>query len=190
MAHQLAHLDGQSESAAIAYEALIERLEAQEDSPSRNLSLARAKRCLAIQRHPSAPMAAQGYLDEAINLLTQFGPPRDRDLLELAETVHLDGVARLRLNQRRMGPQQLGLAQGHYSDLLRHIRSRRRGLFWWMSKEHRFAGHRIDELELRARRGLAQVDHLIALNDKHQALLIRSLQRGSGVPRRNRRPAC
>jgi hypothetical protein len=58
-----------------------------------------------------------------------------------------------------------------------------------MSREGRFAGHRIAELQLRVRRELAQVGHLIDLNNKHQALLIKSLQKGRGVPRRNRKLA-
>jgi hypothetical protein len=188
MAHQLARLDGQSQSAANTYLAMIETLEGQPESPSRNLLLGRAKRCLAILRYPNAPGIAQGFLAEAIGLLTQFGPPRDRDLLELAETVHLDGIARLRLNQRVLGPKQLSLAQGHYRDLHRHLRSRRRGLFRWMFRERRFTGHRVAELRSRTERGLAQVDDLIALNNKHQLLLIKSLGRGNGVPRRNRKP--
>jgi hypothetical protein len=189
MAHQLARLDGQSQSAANTYDAVITTLEAQEESPSRNLLLGRAKRCLAIIRYPSAPQTAQDRLEEAIDLLTQFGPPRDRDLLELAETVHLDGIARLRLNMTVQGPQQLNLAQGHYRDLLRYLRSRRRGLFRWMSRERRFTGHRVVELRSRAERGLCEVEHLIALNGK-QKTLVKSLRRGNGVRRRNRKPLC
>ena len=188
MAHQLARLDGQSQSAASTYNAVIDSLEAQQESPVRNLLLARAKRCLAILRYQSAPRTARDLLDEAINLLTQFGPPRDRDLLELAETVHLSGIARLRLNMRVQGPQQLNLAQGHYRDLLRYLHSRRRGLFKWMLRDRRFSGHRIAELHFRTQRGLAQVDQLIKLNDQHQAFLIRSLGRGNGAPRHNRKP--
>jgi len=191
MAHQLARLDGQSQSAANTYDAVINTLEAQEESSVRNLLLGRAKRCLAILRYPSAPRTARDLLDEAINLLTQFGPPRDRDLLELAETVHLSGIARLRLNMTVQGPQQLSLAQGHYRDLLRYLRSRRRGLFRWMSRDRRFTGHRVAELRSRAERGRAQVDHLIKLNNgTHQVLLIKSLGRGTGVPRGNRKPPC
>ena len=191
MAHQLGRLDGQSQSAANTYDALIGILEAQEELSVRNLLLGRAKRCLAILRYPSAPRTARDLLDEAINFLTQFGPPRDRDLLELAETVHLSGIARLRLNMTVQGPQQLSLAQGHYRDLLRYLRLRRRGLFRWMSTSRRFTGHRVAELRSRAERGLAQVDHLIKLNNStHQVLLIKSLGRGTGVPRRNRKPLC
>ena len=190
MAHQLARLDGQSQSAANAYLAVIETLEGQPKSPSGNLLLGRAKRCLAIIRYPSAPGVAQGLLAEAINLLTQFGPPRDRDLLELAETVHLDGIARLRLNHVALGPQQLDLAQGHCRDLLRYLRSRRRGLFRRMSRDRRFAGHRVAELQCRTERGLAQVNHLIKLNNNKQRTLIKGLVKGTGVPRRNRKPLC
>ena len=188
IAHQLSRLDGQSQSAVNAYQSLIYTLEGQQESPSRNLVLARAKRALAILRYPNAPGIAQGLLAEAIDLLIQFGPPRDRDLLEFAESVHLDGIARLRLRQHLRGPQQLELAQGHYRDLLRSLRSRRRGLFIWMSRARKFTGHRVAELRTRAEHGLAQVDHLINLNQKHPALLIAKLAKGSGVPRRNRRP--
>jgi hypothetical protein len=188
MAHQLARLDGQSQSAASAYIALIDILEAQHESPVRNRLLGRAKRCLAILRYQSAPRTARDLLDDAINLLTQFGPPRDRDLLELAETVHLSGTVRLRLNMTVQGPQQLSLAQGHYRDLLRYLRSRRRGLFRWMLTDRRFAGHRIAELQQRTQRGLAQVELLIKLNERHQGLLIKSLGRGNGASRRNRKP--
>jgi hypothetical protein len=189
IAHQLVRLDGQSQSAMNSYDALIHVLEGQESSPTRNLLLARAQRCLAILRYGSAPRTARDLLDTAIDLLTQFGPPRDRDLLELAETVHLNGIVRLRLNQRIQGPQQLTLAQGHYRGLLRYLRSRRRRLFRWMFRERQFAGHRIAELQARAEQGLAQVDHLIKLNNKHQLLLIKSLGKGTGVPRRSRRPS-
>jgi hypothetical protein len=187
MAHQLARMDGQSQSAANAYEAIIRILEEHSESPSRNLLLGRAKRCLAVLRYPKAPGVAQGLLTEAINLLTQFGPPRDRDLLELAETLHLDGIARLRLNQKIQGPQQLSLAQGHYRDLQRHLRSRRRGLFRWMYRDRRFAGHRVVELLSRTERGLAGVNHLMKLSSKPKTL-IRGLVRGNGAPRRHRRP--
>jgi hypothetical protein len=86
------------------------------------------------------------------------------------------------------GPQQLSLAEGHYRDLIRSLRSRRRGLFRWMSREGRFSSHRVVELLSRAEQGLAQVQHLIELNNKHSRLLIASLMRGSGVPRHNRKP--
>ena len=188
IAHQLGRLDGQSQSAINAYQSLIDTLEGQQELPSRNLMLARVKRSLAILRYPTAPGIAQGLLADAINLLTQFGPPRDRDLLELAEAVHLDGIARLRLRMVILGPQQLDLAQGHYRDLTRSLRSRRRGLFSWMSRARKFTGHRVAELRARAERGLAQVDHLINLNEKRQVLLIARLAKGNGVPRHNRKP--
>jgi hypothetical protein len=102
----------------------------------------------------------------------------------------MDGIAQLRLGHNVQGPQQLSLAQGHYRELIRSLRARRRGLFRWMLRERRFSGHRIRELRSRAVCGLAQVNHLIALNDRHQQLLIESLRRGNGVPRHNRRPPC
>ena len=187
MAHQLARLDGQSQSAINAYHTVIRALEGQQESPSRNLLLGRAKRCLACLRYPTAPGIAEGLLSEAIDLLTQFGPPRDRDLLELAETVHFHGIAHLRLNHGVLGPQQLNLAQGHYRDLLRHLRSRRHGLFRWMVRERKFAGHRVRELKLRTEQELAEVNHLLKLNGK-QRTLIKSLMRGNGVRRHNRKP--
>src|SRR5262245_13697021 len=113
MAHQLRYLDVRSQAAADAYSSLIATLDGRPESPTRNVILARAKRCFAILRYPSAPGVAQSRLDEAATLLTQFGPPRDRDLIELAETLHLDGIARLRLNMTIKGPQQLNLAEGH-----------------------------------------------------------------------------
>jgi hypothetical protein len=188
VAHQLARLDGPSQSTVDAYRAVIQRLEGQQPSPRRNLILARAKRSLAVLRYPTAPGTAQGLLSDAIGLLTELGPPRDRDFLELADTVHLDGIARLRLNMIVMGPQQLSLAQGHYRDLIRSLQGRRRGLFRWMSREKRFSGHRIAELQARAEYGLASVNHLLALSNRRQTLLIRSLRKGSGEPRRNRKP--
>ena len=150
MAHQLRRIDGQSQAAVDAYLAVIDTFQGQPASPSRNLLLARAKRSLAILRYPNSPGIAQGLLADAIELLVEFGPPRDRDLLELVETVHLDSIARLRLRMKVLGPQQLSLAQGHYRDLLRSLRSRRRGLFKWMTKEGKFSGHRVAELRTRA----------------------------------------
>jgi hypothetical protein len=188
IAHQLRRLDGQSQAAIGGYSSIVETLEGRPESPNRNVLLARAKRCLAILRYPRAPGAARDLLDDAIALLTQFGPPRDRDLLELAETVHLYGVARLRLGHNVKGPEQLSLAEGHYRDLLRSLRSRQRKLFRWMWRENRFAGHRVAELRSRAEEGLRQVEHLIELNDRHQQLLIASLQRGTGMPRHSRKP--
>jgi tetratricopeptide (TPR) repeat protein len=150
VAHQLRCIDGQSQAAIDAYLALIDTIQRQQESPTRNLLLARAKRSLAILRYPRAPGVAQGLLADAVDLLIEFGPRRDRDLLELAETVHLDALARLRLRMTLQGPQQLSLAEGHYRDLLRSLRARRRGLFRWMRREGRYSGHRV--AELRARR--------------------------------------
>jgi hypothetical protein len=190
VAHQLARLDQRSQLAVSAYTRIIDILEKQPVSPARNLLLARAKRCLATLRYSNSPGNAQRMLTEAIDLLTELGPPRDRDFLELAETYHKDGIARLRLGANVQGPQQLSLAQGHYRSLIRSLSARRRGLFRWMLRERRFSGHRVKELCSRAECGLADVNHLIRLNDKHQDLLIASLRKGSGVPRHNRRPPC
>jgi hypothetical protein len=189
MAHQLRRLDGRGQSAIDAYRMVIDVLEPMPRTPSRNLVVARAKRCLAILRYPTTPGIAHDLLDEAIAVLIEFGPPRDRDLLELAETVHLDGIARLRLGHTVLGPQQLNLAQGHYRDLLRSLRIRRRGLFSWMSRERRFAGHRVAELRARAEQQLAKVNHLIELSDRYPRTLMANLARGSGVPRHNRKPS-
>ena len=190
IAHQLRRIDGQSQAAIDAYRGLIDAIEKQQPSPPRNVLLARAKRGLAILRYPMAPRAAQVLLIEAGDLLVEFGPPRDRDLLELAETVHLDAITRLRLHMTLQGPQQLSLAQGHYRDLLRSLRSRRKGLFKWMTTEGKFAGHRVVELRARAKHGLAQVERLMNLNEKRQALLIASLSKGNGTPNHNRMPWC
>ena len=188
IAHQLARLDPRSQSALNAYHAVIRRLQAQPASPNRNRVLARVKRCLAILRYPTAHGIAQGYLTEAIQLLTQFGPPRDRDFLELAQAFHMDGIARLKIGHNVQAPLQLEFAQGHYRDLIRSLHKRRRGLFRWMLRERRFSGHRVGELEARAKEGLANVNHLIKLNNRHPDLLIASLKKGRGVPRHNRRP--
>jgi hypothetical protein len=189
MAHQLRRLDGQGQSAIDAYGVLIDTLEPQPESPSRNVVLARAKRCLAILRYAATPGIARGLLDEAIDLLTQFGPPRDRDLLELAETRHSKGIACLRLGFVAIAPQELSLAQGHYRNLLQSLHSRRRGLFWWMSRDQRFAGHRVAELDARAKHGLDKVNRLIRLtNSDHRQLLTQSLKRASEAPRHNRKP--
>jgi hypothetical protein len=190
MAHQLRRIDGQSQAAIDAYLALIDTLLKQQASPSRNVLLARAKRSLAILRYPTAPRGAQVLLVEASDSLVEFGPPRDRDLIELAETVHLDAIARLRLHMTLQGPQQLSLAQGHYRDLIRSLRSRRKGLFRWMTTEGKFAGHRVAELRARAQCGLDQVERLMNLNNKRQDLLIASLSKGRGTPNRNRTPWC
>jgi hypothetical protein len=188
MAHQLVRLNGQAQSAINAYLTVIGILQGQQESRSRNLLFSRAKRGLAILRYPSAPGVALGLLAQANTLLTELAPPRDRDLLELAETAHLEGIARLRLSMNVQGPTCLSQAQGHYRDSIRSLRSRRRGLFRWILRERRLSGNRVAELRCRAEEGLAHVDHLIKLNDKHQALLIASLVRGNGVPRHNRRP--
>lgn len=139
-------------------------------------------------RYPNNPGIAQGYLARAVTLMMQFGPPRDRDLLELAETIYLEGVARLRLGANVIGPEQLRLAEVHFRDLRRYLKSRRKGLFSWMFKSRRYAGHRIKELSQRANLGLAQVNFLLRLNDKRQRLLVTSLMQGHGVRRRNRKP--
>src|SRR5262249_22815355 len=140
--------------------------------------------------YSDTPGVAQRLLSESIELLTELGPPPDRDFLELAQTCYMDGIARLRLGRNVQGPQQLSLAQGHYRELIRSLRARRLGLFRWMLRERRFSGHRIRELRRRASCGLAQVNHLIRLNDRHQQLLIEGLRRGNGVPRHNRKPPC
>ncbi|MBX9588197.1 MAG: hypothetical protein K2X43_02760 [Hyphomonadaceae bacterium] len=189
IAHQLARLDQRSQSAANAYLAVIDALEGEPESPSRNLVLARAKRCLAILRYASAPGTANALLVQASTLLTQFGPPRDRDLLELAETVHLEAITRFRLGMGVMGPKRLSQAQGHYRDLLRSLQSRRRGLFQWMLQTRRFAGHRVAELRGRAKHGLDQVNHLIELTDRYPRTIMANLGRANGVPRHNRKPA-
>ena len=106
IAHQLRR-QGLPSQAADNYNSIIAVLEKQEESPNKNLLLARAKRCLAIVRYPNAPGTAQGLLDQAVNLLTDFGSRRDRDLLELAETYHLDGIARIRLQHVVLGYSQI-----------------------------------------------------------------------------------
>src|SRR5262249_15304127 len=151
--------------------------EQQPPTAARNRLLARAKRCLAALLYSNTPRNAQRMLSEAIALLTELGPPPDRDFLELAQTYYMDGVARLRLGNVVQGPQQLSLAQGHYRELMRSLRARRRGLFRWMLRERRFSGHRVKELRGRAECGLAQVNYLIGLNDRRQRLFIVSLGR-------------
>lgn len=178
----------QDQSVIDAYNSIIAALEGQRETPARNLHLARAKRWLAIVRYPTAPRRAQELLDHAIDLLTDFGTQRDRDLLELAETFHLDGLARLRLGQGVKGPHQLRLAEAHYGDLLRSVRARRRRLFRWMWQEKRFSGHRVTELRLRAEDGLSQVVHLLKLHSRYPRALIANLGRGSGMPRHSRKP--
>jgi hypothetical protein len=131
----------------------------------------------------------KSLLNEAIQLLTKFGPPRDWDFLELADCYRLEGIAHLKLDHNLLGPQQLGLAQGHYRDLIRSLRQRWRALFKWMLRERRFSGHRVAEPEARAKQGLANVNHLIKLNNERPDVLIASLRRGRGIPRRNRKAA-
>jgi hypothetical protein len=188
IAHQLARLDQRSQLAVSTYSRIIEILEPQPASGDRNRLLARAKRCLAALVYSNRPGNAQSMLSEAIELLTELGPPPDRDFLELAQTYYMDGIARLRLGSTVQGPQQLSLAQGHYRELIRSLRARQLGLFRWMLRERRFSGHRIRELRSRAESGLARVNSLIRLNDRYQQLVIASLRRGNGVPRHNRRP--
>jgi hypothetical protein len=60
IAYQMRRVEGQSQAAIDAHGALIDTLQKQQDSPSRNLSLARAKRSLAILRYPTSPGIAQG----------------------------------------------------------------------------------------------------------------------------------
>jgi hypothetical protein len=199
IAHQLRRQElqfpqrkGAQDQAVIdAYDSIIAALEGQPETPARNLLLARAKRWLrwlAIVRYPKTPRRAQELLDRAIDLLTDFGTQRDRDLLELAETFHLDGIARLRLKQAIKGPEQLRLAEAHYGDLLRSIRARRSRLFRWMWQEKRFSGHRVTELRSRAEDGLSQVAHLLKLNSRYPETLMANLGRGNGMPRRSRTP--
>ena len=190
ISHQLARVDQRSQLAVSSYTRMIQILEQHSASTSRNRALARAKRCLASLIYSTSPGIAQRMLSDAIELLTELGPPPDRDFLELAQTYFMDGVARLRLGGNVQGPEQLSLAQGCYRELIRSLRARRRGLFRWMMRERRYSGHRVRELRIHAECGLAQVNHMIRLNDRHQALLIASLRRGSGVPRHNRKPPC
>ena len=76
IAHQLKAQDGQSQSAINAYLALIQVLEGQDASPTRNVVLARAKRCLASLRYRQAPGIARALLVETADLLTQFWPAK------------------------------------------------------------------------------------------------------------------
>lgn len=187
IARQLFRLDWQSQSAVDAYSTAHDALKDKPEGRAKNVALARTKRSLAILRYPSAPVSALTLLTDAADLLTQFGPPRDRDLLELAETAHLEAIARLRLGQNIIAPQRLSQAQGHYRDLLRSLEARKGGLFRWMLLGRKWSGHRTKELNARASAGLAQLEHLLELNDRHQKLLIKSLARGTGVPRPSRR---
>jgi hypothetical protein len=188
MAHQLAQMDRQSSAATIAYERAIQVLDRRPASPQRNLVLARAKRNLAVLRYPGSPGVACKLLAEASALLTEFGPRRDRDLLELAETLTLEGVARFRRGMVALGPLRLNQAHGHYNDLLRSLEARRKGLFDWMFRTRLYAGHRVKELHRRARLGLAFNEHLIKLTDRYPHTVSINLERGHGVRRRNRKP--
>jgi len=187
IANQLLRMEGEDQRAIDTYRDLIAILQRQDETPSRNLALARAKRGLAILHYPHLPMEAQTQVNEAISLVMRFGPPRDRHMLELAEMVHLSGIAHLRLRATRQGPKQLRLAQTYYRNLLRSLRSRRRGLFRWMYESAHYSGHRTKELVQRAETGLAETHHLIRLFEARCNLLIRSLGQGRGVRRRNRK---
>lgn len=189
LAHQLARMeDVDDQRISEAYQRLVSVLLRQEETYSRNLALARAKHGLAILQYPTAPMAARDDLSEAISFLMRLGPPRDRHMLELARLTYLSGITYLRLGATQKGPTQLRLAEGYYRNLIRSLRSRRGGLFRWMFETRKFAGHRTSELLKQAERGLAEVGHLLALYEKRRTLLIKSLQRGNGVRRRNRKP--
>lgn len=186
IAHQLRRLDGASQSTISSYELVVATLREFAPSLARNRCLARAKRDLALLRYPVSPVNALTLLVDASALLTALGPPRDRDLLEYADNLYFESIARLRLNQNIQGPQKLVLAQASYVQLLNSLRTRRWGLFAWMRRDHRFSGHRVKEMRLKAERGLKLAQHLIAMNNRHQQLLIFSLAAGAGVPRRNR----
>jgi hypothetical protein len=188
VAHQLAQIDPQAVSAINAHVATMNVLQAQPAAPKRNLALARAKRSLAILRYPTAPGIACALLVDASALLTQFGPRRDRDLLELADTLSLEGVARFRLGAVVLGPQRLGEARGHYCDLLRSLDARRKGMFSWMFRTRLYAGHRVRELRRRAVSGLAFTEHLIKLTNRYPTTITANLQKGRGVRRHNRKP--
>ena len=189
VAHQLARMeDGDDQRTVDAYQRLVGVLLRQEETYARNLALARGKRGLAVLRYPNAPARANAELGDAISWLMRLGPPRDRDLLELAETVYLSGLVKLRLGAVVQGPRDLRLAQTYYRNLLRGLRSRRRGLFRWMYESAGFSGHRTAELIQRADHGLAQTTFLLRLFQKRPRLLVRGLQRGHGVRRRNRKP--
>lgn len=188
VAHQLAQMEPQAVAAINAHTETINTLENLLASPKRNLALARARRSLAVIRYPMAPGVANGLLVQASLLLTQFGPRRDRDLLELAETLTLEGITRFRLGMVVLGPQRLGEAHGHYSDLLRSLKTRRRGLFDWMFRTRLYAGYRVKELRQRTLVGLAFTEHLITLTNRYPNTITANLQRGRGVRRRNRKP--
>lgn len=188
VAHQLAQMDPHTVAALNAHTATINALQGLPASPKHNLMLARALRSLAILRYPAAPGIANSLLIQASLLLTQFGPRRDRDLLELAETLTLEGIARFRLGMVVLGPQRLGEAHGHYGDLLRSLDTHRKGLFGWMFRTRLYAGHRVKELRQRAQSGLAVADHLIRLTNRYPHAIAINLQKGRGARRHNRKP--
>lgn len=188
VANQLTQMDALSAAAINAHQATIAVLNNRPPSPKRNLALARSERGLAVLRYPISPGAACANLVRASSLLTQFGPRRDRDQLELAETLLLEGIVRFRLGAVVIGPQRLSQARGHYCDLLRSLNARRRGVFYWMFRTRLYAGHRVNELRQRSEAGLAFVDHFIKLTDRFPSSVVKNLQRGNGVRRRNRKP--
>lgn len=188
VAHQLAQIDARAIAAINAHTATKEVLEGLPSSPKRNLALARTNRSLAVVRYPTAPGIANGLLVDATYLLTQFGPRRDRDLLELAETLMLEGIARFRLGHPLIGAQRLSEAHGHYCDLLRSLRTHKKGLFDWMFRTRLYAGHRVKELRQRTLSGLAVTEQLIKLTNRYPRAVTANLQRGHGVRRHNRKP--
>lgn len=188
LATQLLHMEGEDQRPTDAYRRLIAILQRQDETPSRNMALARAKRSLAVLRYSQLPTEAQQLLSDGIALVMRLGPPRDRHMLELADIVRLSGIAHMRLGATKQGPRQLMLAQTYYRNLLRSLNSRRRGLFRWMYESTVFSGHRPNELIRRAQIGLAETQHLLSLFNSKGSLLVRSLRRGHGARRRNRRP--
>lgn len=188
VAHQLAHTDSRAIAAINAHITTKNTLESLPASPKRNLALARTNRSLALLRYSTAPGIANGLLVEASFLLTQFGPRRDRDLLELAETLLFEGITRFRLGMVQLGPQRLSEAHGHYTDLLRSLKARKRGLFDWMFRTRLYAGHRVKELQRRALLGLALTEQLIRLTNRHPHAVTANLQRGRGIRRHSRKP--
>jgi hypothetical protein len=181
LAHQVMRTYGGGQQAIEAFEALVEILGNREETPPRNHALARAKRGLAILIYLNAPGKAQDNLTEAVDLMMDFGPPRDRDLLELADTLYLEGLARLRRGATVIGPEQLRLALAHYRGLLRHLEARKRGLFHWMRLRKTYSGHRVAELRQRAEEGEARVDCALRLFHEDQAELMAQLMKGLEV---------
>jgi hypothetical protein len=189
VAAQLVHMEGEDQRAIDTYRNLIAILQRQSETPLRNIALARAKRGLAILRYPQSPIEAQTQINEGVALIMRLGPPRDRHMLALAEMVQLSGVAHLRLGATNQGPRQLRLAQTYYRNLLRSMRSRKRGLFRWMYESALYSGHRTNELITRAEAGLASTQHLLDLFGAKGKLLVRRLRQGRGVRRHNRKPS-